>query len=142
MKSTLAKTGEIEPKWILVDASGKVLGRLAVEIANLIRGRHRATYTPHTDTGDYVVVINAEKVAVTGKKEDQKSYMFYNGYVGRERHQSLAEFRVKHPEFIIMHAVKGMLPKNRLGRAQLTKLKVYAGTEHPHAAQNPAPLGK
>ena len=142
MKSTLAKTGEIAPKWILVDASGKVLGRLAVEIANILRGRHRATYTPHTDTGDYVVVINAEKIAVTGKKEEQKSYMFYNGYVGRERHQSLAEFRVKHPEFILMHAVKGMLPKNRLGLAQLTKLKIYAGTEHPHAAQNPAPLGK
>ncbi len=140
MKSYLAKQGQVEPKWHVVDAEGQVLGRLAVRVANILRGRHRPTYTPHTDTGDFVVVVNAAKVVVTGRKEQQKKYMFYSGYFGNERYVSLREFRNRRPEFIIEHAVKGMLPKNRLGRVQLRKLKVYAGPEHPHAAQKPEPL--
>lgn len=140
MKSTLAKTGEIEPKWHVVDAQGKVLGRLAVQIANILRGRHRPTYTPHTDTGDFVIVINADKIVVTGNKELQKEYMFYSGYFGNERYVKLKDMREKKPAFIIEHAVKGMLPRNKLGRAQLKKLKIYAGAEHPHDAQNPEPL--
>jgi large subunit ribosomal protein L13 len=140
MKTYLAKTAEIEPKWHIVDASGLVLGRLAVKIANILRGRHRPTYTPHIDTGDFVVVINASKIAVTGRKEEQKEYMFYSGYFGNEKHVSLKEFRQRRPEFIIEHAVKGMLPRNKLGRAQLKKLKIYGGEEHPHAAQNPVAL--
>jgi large subunit ribosomal protein L13 len=139
MKSYLAKTGEIEPKWYVIDAEGEVLGRLAVKIANILRGRHRPTYTPHTDTGDFVVVVNAEKVAVTGRKEEQKKYMFYSGYFGNEKYVSLKEFRQRRPEFIIENAVKGMLPRNRLARAQMKKLKIYAGTAHPHEAQNPVP---
>ncbi|NDV62591.1 50S ribosomal protein L13 [Puniceicoccales bacterium CK1056] len=139
MKSYLAKTGEIEPKWYVIDAEGEVLGRLAVKIANILRGRHRPTYTPHTDTGDFVVVLNAAKVAVTGRKEEQKKYMFYSGYFGNEKYIGLKEFRNRKPEFIIENAVKGMLPRNRLARAQMKKLKIYAGTEHPHEAQNPVP---
>jgi large subunit ribosomal protein L13 len=137
MKSYLAKKEEVEPKWCLIDAEGKVLGRLAVEVANRLRGRHKPTYTPHVDTGDYVVVINADKIAVTGRKEKQKNYMFYSGYFGNERYVTLEDFRDKKPEFIIEHAVKGMLPRNKLGRAQLKKLKVYAGSDHPHEAQEP-----
>ena len=140
MKTILAKKEDVQPKWFVVDASGQVLGRLAVRIANTLRGRNKTTYTPHVDTGDFVIVVNAEKVILTGKKEEQNSYMFFNGYVGRERHLSLEEMRRRHPEFIIEHAVKGMLPKNRLARRMITKLKVYAGAEHPHAAQNPQPL--
>lgn len=140
MKTILAKKEDVQPKWFVVDASGQVLGRLAVRIANTLRGRNKTTYTPHVDTGDFVVVVNAEKVVLTGKKEEQNSYMFFNGFVGRERHLSLEEMRKRHPEFIIEHAVKGMLPKNRLARRMITKLKVYAGAEHPHAAQNPQPL--
>lgn len=140
MKTILAKKEDVQPKWFVVDASGQVLGRLAVRIANTLRGRNKTTYTPHVDTGDFVIVVNAEKVVLTGKKEEQNSYMFFNGYVGRERHLSLEEMRRRHPEFIIEHAVKGMLPKNRLAARMITKLKVYAGAEHPHAAQNPQPL--
>lgn len=140
MKTFLAKKEDVKPKWFVVDASGQVLGRLAVRIANVLRGRHRATYTPSVDTGDFVVVLNAEKVLLTGKKEEQNEYMFFNGFVGRERYRSLEEMRARHPEFIIEHAVKGMLPKNRLARRMITKLKVYAGAEHPHAAQTPEPL--
>ena len=139
MKSYLAKQGEVEPQWHVVDAEGKVLGRLAVQIANILRGRHRPTYTPHMDTGDFVVVINAEKVAVTGRKEEQKKYMFYSGYFGNEKYVGIKDFRKKRPEFIIENAVKGMMPRNRLARAQMKKLKIYAGSEHPHAAQNPVP---
>ena len=139
MKSYLAKQGEVEPKWYVIDAEGQVLGRLAVQIANILRGRHRPTYTPHMDTGDFVVVINADKVAVTGRKEEQKNYMFYSGYFGNEKYVGLKEFRERRPEFIIEHAVKGMMPRNRLGRAQIKKLKIYAGAEHPHEAQNPVP---
>jgi large subunit ribosomal protein L13 len=140
MKTFLAKKETVQPKWYLVDAEGQVLGRLAVKIANVIRGRHKAGYTPNVDTGDYVIVINAEKVAVTGKKEDQNSYMFFSGFVGGESYRTLSEQRVRHPEFILEHAVKGMLPKNRLARKMLTKLRVFAGPEHTHAAQNPQPL--
>jgi large subunit ribosomal protein L13 len=140
MKTFLAKKEDVQPKWFVVDASGQVLGRLAVRIANVLRGRHKPTYTPHVDTGDFVVVINAEKVVLTGKKEEQNEYMSFSGFVGGESFRSLAEMRVRHPEFIIEHAVKGMLPKNRLARRMFTKLKVYAGSEHPHAAQDPQPL--
>ena len=140
MKTFLAKKEDVQAKWFVVDASGQVLGRLAVRIANVLRGRHKPTYTPHVDTGDFVVVINAEKVVLTGKKEEQNEYMSFSGFVGGERHRSLAEVRARHPEFIIEHAVRGMLPKNRLARRMFTKLKVYAGSEHPHAAQDPQPL--
>jgi large subunit ribosomal protein L13 len=140
MKTFLAKKETVEPKWFVVDASGQVLGRLSVKIANILRGRNKPTYTPHVDTGDFVVVINADKVVLTGKKEEQKSYMFYSGYVGGESYRAVADVRVKKPAFIIEHAVKGMLPKNRLARHMLKKMKVYGGTEHPHEAQNPTPI--
>lgn len=140
MKTTLAKPGQIEPKWYVIDAQGKVLGRLAVKIANILRGRHKPTYTPSTQTGDFVVVINADKVVVTGKKEEQKQYMFYSGFIGREKYLSIPYFREHRPAFLIEHAVKGMLPKNRLARRQILRLKVYGGGEHPHSAQNPEPL--
>ncbi len=140
MKTYLAKKGDVERKWYVIDASGQVLGRLAVKVANILRGRNKPVFTPQTDTGDFVVVINADKVALTGKKEDQLKYMFYSGYVGGESYRSLSEMREQRPEFIIEHAVKGMLPKNRLAREMLKKLKVYRGAEHPHAAQNPEEL--
>ncbi len=140
MKTYLAKKETVQPKWYLIDAEGKVLGRLAVKIANIIRGRNKAIYTPHVDTGDFVIVINAEKVVLTGKKEEANSYMSFSGYVGGERHRTLTEVRTKKPEFIIMQAVKGMLPRNRLARTMLTKLRVFRGAEHTHAAQNPIKL--
>lgn len=137
MKSFLAKTGSTERKWYLVDAEEQILGRLAVKISNLLRGRNKPTYTPHVDTGDFVVVINADKVAVSGKKEEQKEYMFYSGYFGNEKHRKLKDMRVKKPAFIIENAVRGMLPKNRLARQMIKKLKIYAGPNHPHDAQEP-----
>ncbi len=137
MKTFLAKKGTVQPKWHLIDAEGVVLGRLAVKAANLIRGRHKASYTPSVDTGDYVVVINAEKVVVTGKKEEQNSYMFFSGFVGGESYRKLSEQRQRHPEFIIEHAVKGMLPKNIIAAKMLTKLRVFAGPKHTHEANNP-----
>jgi large subunit ribosomal protein L13 len=140
MKTYLAKKETVQPKWYLIDAEDKVLGRLAVKIANLLRGRGKATYTPHVDTGDYVVVINAEKVVLTGKKEEQTSYMSFSGYVGGEKYRNLVDVRKKKPDFIIHQAVKGMLPKNRLARTMLTKLRVFAGPEHDHAAQNPVKI--
>ena len=140
MKTFLAKKETVQPKWHLIDAEGQVLGRLAVKAANLIRGRHKASYTAHVDTGDFVVVINAEKVVLTGKKEEQNEYMFFSGFVGGESYRSLKVMRQKHPEFIIEHAVKGMLPKNRLARTMLTKLRVFPGATHDHAAQNPVTL--
>lgn len=140
MKTFLAKSETVQPKWHLVDAEGQVLGRVAVKIANILRGRHQATYTPNVDTGDYVVVINAEKVVLTGKKEVQNKYMFFSGFVGGESYRKLTEQRARHPEFIIEHAVKGMLPKNRLARTMLKKLRVFAGPNHTHAAQNPVSL--
>lgn len=140
MKTILAKKETAQPKWHLIDAEGQVLGRLAVKIANVIRGRHNPHYTPHVDTGDYVVVINAEKVVLTGKKEEQNKYMFFSGYVGGESYRKLSDVRKNKPEFIIQHAVKGMLPKNRLASQMLKKLRVFAGPTHSHEAQNPVKI--
>ena len=137
MKTFLAKKETVQPKWHLIDAEGQVLGRIAVKAANLIRGRHKASYTPSVDTGDFVVIINAEKVVLTGKKEDQNKYMFFSGYVGGESYKTMQQMRDKNPAFIIEHAVKGMLPKNRIARTMLTKLRVFAGPTHTHEAQNP-----
>ncbi|MDR1665796.1 MAG: 50S ribosomal protein L13 [Puniceicoccales bacterium] len=139
MKTTLAKKENVQRRWHLVDAKGEILGKLAVKVANLIRGRHKISYTPHVDGGDFVVVINAGEVAVTGKKETQKSYVSYAGYRGGQKIRPLAQVRQKNPSFIVQHAVKGMLPKNRLADQMLKKLKVYAGPEHPHQAQNLLP---
>jgi len=140
MKTFLAKKETVQPKWYLIDAEGQVLGRLAVKVANIIRGRNKASYTPHVDTGDFVVIVNAEKVVLTGKKEEQNKYMFFSGFVGGESYRSLSQMRAKHPEFIIEHAVKGMLPKNRLASTMLKKLRVFAGPEHTHQAQNPVKI--
>jgi large subunit ribosomal protein L13 len=137
MKTFLAKKETVQPKWHLIDAEGKVLGRLAVKAANIIRGRHKAAYTPSVDNGDFVVIINAEKVVLTGKKEEQNEYMFFSGFVGGESFRNMAQQRARNPEFIITHAVKGMLPKNRIARKMLTKLRVFAGSKHDHEAQNP-----
>jgi large subunit ribosomal protein L13 len=140
MKTFLARKETVQPKWHLIDAEGQVLGRLAVKAANIIRGRHKAAYTPHVDNGDYVVVINAEKIVLTGKKEEQNEYMSFSGYVGGERVRSLKLMREKRPTYIISHAVKGMLPKNRLAATMLTKLRVFAGPTHTHEAQNPVKI--
>jgi large subunit ribosomal protein L13 len=140
MKTYLPKNNLDQRKWHVVDADGAVLGRLAVQVANILRGRNKAVYTPHMDAGDFVVVINAEKVKVTGKKETDKEFMSYSGWKGGEKYSSVAQVRAKHPEKLIMHAVRGMVPKNRLGRVLMTKLKVYKGGQHPHAAQQPATL--
>jgi large subunit ribosomal protein L13 len=137
MKTFLAKKETVQPKWYLIDATGVPLGRLAVKAANIIRGRHKPSYTPSVDTGDFVIVINAEKVAMTGKKEVQNTYMFFSGFVGGESYRKLSEQRERHPEFIIEHAVKGMLPKNRIAAHMLTKLRVFAGPKHTHEAGNP-----
>ncbi|HEV3004999.1 MAG TPA: 50S ribosomal protein L13 [Pirellulales bacterium] len=138
MKTYMAKPGEIEQKWWLVDATDKVVGRLASDIAMILMGKHRPTYTPHVDTGDYVVVVNAEKVAFTGKKWDQKRYTWYTGYT-RLRSETAAERLKYQPEKILSEAVRRMLPKNKLAVAMLAKLKVYTGGEHPHQAQMPEP---
>ena len=140
MKTYLPKVNLDQRKWHVIDAEGAVLGRLAVQIADVLRGKNKPVFTPHLDAGDFVVVINAEKVILTGKKETDKQYMSYSGWKGGERFRSVAEVRQKHPEDIIMHAVKGMIPKNRLGKRLLTKLKVFKGAEHPHAAQMPSAL--
>jgi large subunit ribosomal protein L13 len=140
MKTFLAKKETVQPKWHLIDAEGVPLGRLAVKAANLIRGRHKASYTPSVDTGDFVVVINAEKVVLTGKKEEQNEYMFFSGFVGGESYRNVPLMRQRNPAFIIEHAVKGMLPKNRIAAKMLTKLRVFAGTTHPHEANNPVPV--
>jgi|SRR5260221_739180 large subunit ribosomal protein L13 len=140
MKTYLPKVDLEQRKWHVVDADGVVLGRLAQKVADVLRGKDKPIYTPHMDAGDFVVVINAEKVAVTGKKETDKTFMSYSGWKGGEKFRTVAQVRAKHPEKLIMHAVRGMIPKNRLGRVLLTKLKVYSGNEHPHAAQQPAPL--
>jgi large subunit ribosomal protein L13 len=140
MKTYLPKVNLNERKWHVVDANGKVLGRLAAQVANLLRGKNKPVFTPHLDAGDFVVVVNAEKVRVTGKKETQKEYMTYSGWRGGEKRRTVAEMRARQPEKLIVHAVKGMVPKNRLGRMLMTKLKVYRGPQHPHAAQKPEPL--
>jgi large subunit ribosomal protein L13 len=140
MKTYNAKPGEIAREWYLVDAEGKTLGRLATQIAGTLRGKGKPQYTPHVDTGDFVIVVNAEKIAVTGNKLDQKRYYRHSGYPGGLRSRTLRDQLERRPTEVIRTAVKGMLPKNRLARQQLTKLKVYAGPEHPHSAQNPRPL--
>ena len=140
MRTYAVKASEIERRWYLVDAQGKTLGRLASEIAKILRGKHKPTFTPHLDTGDYVVVVNAEKIHVTGNRLDEKRYYRYSGYPGGLKSVPLREVLEKHPTRAIRYAVKGMLPKNRLGRAMIKKLKVYAGNEHPHEAQQPVPL--
>ena len=140
MKSFMASPSTVERKWYVVDAEGKTLGRLASEVANVLRGKNKPTYTPHIDTGDYVIVVNAEKIQVTGKKLDQKIYYHHSEYVGGMKEDTLREMMQKKPEFVITHAVKGMLPKGPLGRQMLKKLHVYAGPEHNHAAQKPETL--
>lgn len=139
-KTYMAKPGEIPHKWYVVDATGKTLGRLATEIARILRGKHKPQYTPHVDSGDYVVVINAAKVEVTGRKLDQKKYYHFSGYPGGLKSTTLRQMMEKSPEQVIVKAVKGMLPHNILGRRILKKLKVYAGPEHLHQAQQPQPL--
>ena len=140
MKTYLPKIDLNQRRWHLVDADGAVLGRLAVQIADVLRGKNKPVFTPHLDAGDFVVVINAEKVALTGKKETDKLFMTYSGWRGGEKYRSVADIRARTPEKLILHAVKGMLPKNRLGSRMLTKLKVFKGGKHPHSAQQPAPL--
>jgi large subunit ribosomal protein L13 len=140
MKTHLPKIDMEKRKWHVIDANGAILGRLAVKIADTLRGKNKPIYTAHLDAGDFVVVINAEKVALTGKKETQKEFMSYSGWKGGEKYRTVAQVRERHPEKLITHAVRGMVPKNRLGRVLMTKLKVYKGTEHPHAAQQPATM--
>jgi large subunit ribosomal protein L13 len=140
MRTYTAKPGEITQSWYLVDAESQTLGRLATRVADLLRGKGKPHYTPHIDTGDFVIVVNAEKVRVTGKKLEQKVYYRHSGYPGGLRERTLAEQLQRRPEEVLRRAVKGMLPKNRLAAAQLRKLKIYAGPEHPHAAQNPVSL--
>ncbi|NLK27744.1 MAG: 50S ribosomal protein L13 [Clostridiales bacterium] len=140
MKSFMASPSTIDRKWYVVDATGHTLGRLSSEIAKILRGKHKATYTPHMDTGDYVIVVNADKIKVTGKKLDQKIYYNHSDYVGGMRETTLAEMLAKKPTDVITLAVKGMLPKGPLGRSMLKKLHVFAGPEHTHAAQKPEVL--
>jgi large subunit ribosomal protein L13 len=140
MKTWNAKTHEIERRWYVVDAEGQTLGRLATRIADTLRGKRKPEYTPHIDTGDFVVVVNADKIAVTGKKLEQKIYYRHSGYPGGLRERTLAEELERRPTEVLRKAVKGMLPRNRLARQQITKLKIYAGPEHPHQPQNPQPL--
>lgn len=137
MKTTMAKANEVDRKWYVIDAEDKVLGRLATEVANILRGKNKPIYTPHVDTGDFVIVINAEKVKMTGNKWDDKIHASHTGYPGGRREVVYKEIREKHPERVVEYAVKGMLPKSRLGRSMFGKLKVYAGPNHPHEAQKP-----
>ena len=137
MKTYYAKPLEVEREWVLIDATDQVLGRVASVAAQILKGKHKPQYTPHVDTGDFVIVINADKIKVTGAKAADKVYYHHSGYVGGLKSETFTEAMEKHPERVIEHAVKGMLPKNTLGRAMGKKLKVYAGPEHPHAAQKP-----
>ncbi len=140
MKTYLPKVNLDERKWHVIDADGVVLGRLAAQVADILRGKNKPVFTPHLDAGDFVVVVNAAKVLLTGQKETKKRYMSYSGWKGGEKYITVAELRAHHPEMLIHRAVRGMVPKNRLGRVLLTKLKVYKGKEHPHAAQKPETL--
>ena len=141
MRSTyMAKKETIERKWYVVDAEGKTLGRMATEIATILRGKHKATFTPHVDGGDFVVVVNADKVVLTGKKLDQKMYRYHTGYVGGLKEITYREMMAKKPEEVVAHAVSGMLPKNKLRSRMMTRLRVFAGPNHDHAAQNPEVL--
>jgi len=140
MKTFMAKAEEVQRKWFIIDAEGKPLGRLASEVAKILRGKHKPTYTPHCDTGDHVIVLNAEKIVLTGKKLEQKYYRHYSGYPGGMKEITYKHFLATHPERVIELAVKGMLPKNSLGRSMYKKLKVYKGTDHEHQAQKPEVL--
>ena len=140
MKTYSKKSDEVDRKWYLIDASGKTLGRLAADIASRLRGKHKVEYTPHVDTGDYIVVINAEKIRVTGNKLQDKKYYRYTGYIGNLKSISLEKLLKEKPERVIQKAVKGMLPRNPLGRKMFSKLKVFSGPDHDHAAQQPIPL--
>ena len=137
MSTFMAKNGELEQRWWVIDAADQVVSRLAVQIANVLRGKHRPEYTPHTDTGEFVIVVNAAKVKFTGKKWDQKTYQAYSHYPGGLKTTTARDLRDKHPERILETAVRRMVPRNRLGRQQMTKLKIYAGPNHPHQAQQP-----
>ena len=140
MKTTLSTNSDHTKTWFIVDAANETLGRIAVKIANVLRGRHKPTYTPNADTGDFVVVINSEKIKVSGNKNEDKRYMFYSGWMGGDSYVSMEEMRAKKPAFIIEHAVRGMLPRNILGRQMIKKLKIHSGPEHPYEAQKPKPL--
>jgi large subunit ribosomal protein L13 len=140
MKTYVATPADRERSWVLVDASGKTLGRLATQIADILRGKRKPEYTPHLDVGDFVVVVNADKITVTGNKREAKRYYRHSGYPGGLRWRTLGDQLERRPEEVIRRAVRGMLPRNRLARKQLTKLKIYAGADHPHAAQKPEPL--
>ena len=137
MKTFSAKASEVPRKWWVIDARNQVLGKVAVKAVNLLRGKEKTVFTPHVDTGDFVVVINAEKVRLTGKKEEQKTYMSFSGYVGGHKSENVRARRMRHPELLVERAVRGMIPHNRLGRHVYGKLKVYCGDSHPHAAQQP-----
>ena len=140
MKTYVATPADRERNWLIVDASGQTLGRLATQIADALRGKRKPTYTPHVDTGDFVIVVNAEKIAVTGNKRSDKRYYRHSGYPGGLKSRTLNDMLERRPEEVIRRAVKGMLPRNRLGAQQLRKLKIYAGPDHPHQAQRPEPL--
>ena len=140
MSTYTPKASELDRSWHVVDADGLVLGRLATEVANILRGKHKPTFTPHLDTGDHVIIVNAEKVVLTGGKADRKLVHRHSGYPGGLKTETYAEKMARKPEQALMDTIRGMLPKSRLGRAQISKLKVYAGPAHPHAAQNPQPL--
>jgi large subunit ribosomal protein L13 len=140
VKTYVATPADRERNWVLVDAAGQTLGRLATQLADILRGKRKPQYTPHVDVGDFVVVINAEKIAVTGNKRADKRYYRHSGYPGGLKSRTLGDMLERRPEEVIRKAVRGMLPRNRLARRQLTKLKIYAGPEHPHAAQQPTPL--
>jgi large subunit ribosomal protein L13 len=137
MRTFSAKAEQVDRKWWIIDARDQVLGRVAVKAANLLRGKEKAIVTPHVDTGDFVVVINADKVRLTGKKEEQKSFMSFSGFDGGHKSENVRARRARHPELLVEHAVRGMIPHNKLGRAIYRKLKVYCGDEHPHGAQQP-----
>ncbi len=139
-KTYMAKKGEVERKWYLVDAKDKTLGRLASKIAVLLMGKHKPTYTPHVDCGDFVVVINADKIRLTGAKWEKKLYYWHSGYLGGLKSRTAKQMLERKPEYLLWHAVRGMLPKNNLARRMLKKLKIYAGETHPHAAQKPEPI--
>ena len=140
MKTYYAKPNEVEREWVLIDATDQILGRVAAKAAHILKGKHKPQYTPHVDTGDFVIIINADKIRVTGTKELNKVYYHHTGHPGGLKSETFAEAMAKHPERVIEHAVKGMLPKNTLGRKQGLKLKVYAGAEHPHMAQKPTEI--
>ncbi|HSQ34010.1 MAG TPA: 50S ribosomal protein L13 [Peptostreptococcaceae bacterium] len=137
MKSYVAKTSEVQRKWYLIDAEGKTLGRLSTEIATILRGKHKPTFTPHVDGGDFVVVVNAEKVVLTGKKLDQKLYRYHTGYIGGLKEIPYRRMMAEKPEEVVSHAVNGMLPKNKLRKRMMTRLRVFSGMNHSHEAQNP-----